>query len=197
MTFFLNSIMMGIILACSADKETDSGVEQETDSGVVESFTPTEGSWSYDGSEYTNDNCNLVSNPLYNPTILDALVFQLSNTSETEVTFTSEAGASFACTRDDKTAVCVNSLETDVETYNDADGNPVVDEDGNPVDPDAVATLTLEADVLFTDSVSATYTAKIDGTCVGADCEAVLNSLGISDNPCSSDLSGSILYQEN
>lgn len=186
---FLISIIASGFFACNAEKETDSG--------VADAFTPTEGSWSYDGSEYSNDGCNLVSNPLYNPTILDALVFQLSNTSETVLTFTSEAGASFDCTREGKNAVCVNSLETDVTTYNDADGNPVVDEEGNPVDPDAVATLSFEADVTFEDAVRATYTSTIDGTCEGADCEAVLNSLGISDNPCRSDLSGNVLYQEN
>ena len=134
---------------------------------------------------------------MYNPTILNALVFQLSNTAETLLTFTSEAGVTFDCIRDDMTAVCVNGIETDVTTYNDADGNPVVDEEGNPVDPDAVATLSFEANATFLDAVRATYTAKIDGTCAGSDCEPVLDSLGISDNPCISDLSGSILYQED
>lgn len=184
---FLISMIIGTFLACSEEKESDTG--------VVDSFAPTEGSWSYDGSEYSNDGCNLVGNPLYNPTVLDALVFQLTNSSDSVLTFTSEAGAGFDCTRDGTTAVCVNSLETDVTTYNDAEGNPVVDDDGNPVDPDAVATLSFEADVIFEDAVSATYSAKIDGTCDGADCEPVLESLGIMDNPCRSDLSGRVLYQ--
>ena len=82
-------------------------------------------------------------------------------------------------------------------TYNDENGEPVVDDEGNPVDPDAVASLDFQADVLFADSESATYTAKIEGKCEGADCEVVMSSLGISDNPCTSDLSGSILFQDN
>ena len=184
------SIIWGSFIACGED-------EKGTDSGVEETFTPTEGSWSYDGSEYSDDNCNLVNNPLYNPTILDALVFQLSNTSDTVLTFTSEAGTSFECTRDGTSAVCVNGIETDVTTYNDENGEPVVDDEGNPVDPDAVASLDFQADVLFADSESATYTAQIEGKCEGADCEVVMSSLGISDNPCTSNLSGSILLQDN
>ena len=190
MIHFFISIIVGSFIACGEE-------EKGTDSGVEETFTPTEGSWSYDGSEYSDDNCNLVSNPLYNPTLLDALVFQLSNTSDTVLTFTSEAGTSFDCTRDGMSAVCVNGIETDVTTYNDENGEPVVDDEGNPIDPDAVASLDFQADVLFTDSEGATYTAKIEGKCEGADCEVVMNSLGISDNPCTSDLSGSILFQDN
>ena len=174
--------VLAFLAACGGDKEE-------------ETFTPAEGNWSYDGSEYANDGCNLQSNPIYSTDVLDAIVFSLANTSETVMTLTSDAGANFECTRDGTSATCEDSIVTEVNTYNDSDGNQVVDENGDPVDPDAVATLAYVATITFTDAETASYTASLDGTCEGADCGVVLTSLGIEEAPCSSELSGDILYQ--
>ena len=187
MKFGLILPVLAAMVACSGDK--DSGTETE------EAFAPTEGAWSYGDSAYANDNCNFSDNPLYNTDILDALVFTLANESDEVMTLTSQAGTAFDCTRDEMNATCTNTNEMDISSYNDADGNPVVDAEGNEVDPDATATVTLTAAVVFSDSETASYTATIEATCAGTDCPVVLDSLGVTDNPCTSDLSGSIVHQ--
>ena len=133
--------------------------------------------------------------PLFSATAFDALVFTLTNTSETEITLESTTLDPIACPLNGIEMTCNNSLTVDMETYNDAEGNEVVDSQGNPVAPDAATTMEAVFSMAFTDADTTTYSATLTGTCAGADCGVVLEILGITDDPCSSELAGKIELQ--
>ena len=63
---------------------------------MEETFAPTDGSWSFGDTSYTNDQCNL-DNAATSPAVIDAIIFTLTNVSETEVTLESAAGTQWDC----------------------------------------------------------------------------------------------------
>ena len=183
--YFLSLIAFSI--GCSGDKTEETGEE---------AFAPAEGNWSFGSTAYGNDTCNMESNATTSPAIIDALVFTLTNNSAAEITLTNETGTNFLCSLSDMTLTCETITETDVTTYNDDQGSPVLDSDGSPIDPDANTIATLVAVATFTDAETATYSATMTGECSGDDCEVVLASLGITESPCESDYSGTFELQE-
>ncbi len=190
-------ILLSFSFGCSgADKDTGTADTGTADTGAAESFAPTEGSWSFGETEYTNDGCNLANNAATSPTVIDALVFTLASVSETEMTLTSAAGAEFNCTLEDMSLTCTSSSETEIETYNDLEGNVVTDDDGNPVDPDATRITDIQAVATFTDAETAVYAATVEADCSGADCDALATDWGISEIPCTSDYSGTFTLQD-
>ena len=178
--------LLALTIACNGDKETDS---------AESAFAPTEGSWSPDDSAYTDDGCNLTGNPVFSTAAVDAVVFSLSLTSATAGTVTVADMDPIDCTLDDMIMTCTTSLTNDVATYNDAEGNPVVDENGEEVDPDAVLTTGAVFTVTFTDSETGTYTSTVDVSCEGADCAGVQESNGVSAYPCSSTVAGDFVME--
>ena len=128
-------VLFTAAIGCGGEKDeesTDDTTSVTTD--TQEDFAPTEGSWSFDDSEYTNDDCTFSSNPAYTVDVLDALVYTLTNTSDTVVTMTNDVGT-LDCTRDGMELSCETQVqENELTTYNDADGNPVVDENGEEVE---------------------------------------------------------------
>ena len=173
--------LLALAIACNGEKETDS---------AESAFVPTEGAWSPDGSEYGDDGCNLAGNPVFSTAAVDAVVFTLALTSDTTGTVTLADGDPIDCTLADMTMTCTTTLTNDVASYNDADGNPVVDENGEEVDPDAILTTGAEFVVNFTDSETGTYTSTVNVSCEGADCSGVQTSNGVSEYPCSSTVTG-------
>ena len=176
--------LLSIMLGCNGDKETDSANTE-----TAPAFTPTEGNWSFDNSAYSNDICNLGNIPLYSASSVDALIYSLTNASDTTMTLVSQAGVSIDCTRDGMQATCENITEMENPTYTDGDGNEVES-------TDTVVTLAAMFYSTFTDSESATYTAELDGSCVGEECDLVLESIGVGANPCTSELSGRFELQD-
>ena len=177
-----------LLLGCNAEKETDSAITEEP-------FAPTEGTWKFEGLSYGEDGCNFASNPLFSVETLEARDYTLTNVSETEVRFVDDNEYTFECTRAGQQVTCPNTLVIDITTYNDADGNAVVDEQGNPVDPDATNTINTEFVSTYSTSAVGTLSASLTGSCEGADCEVVYQSFGVTDNPCYSSLSGQTLLQ--
>ena len=173
--------LMALAIGCSSDKDADS---------AESAFLPTEGNWSPNDSAYREDGCNLASNPVFNVAAVDAIVYTLALTSDTTGTITIADGDPIDCTLSDMTMTCATQLVNDVSTYNDADGNPVVDDNDEPVDPDATITSDAVITVSFTDSENGTYIAAVTGLCEGADCDPVQESLGANANPCESEISG-------
>ena len=94
-----------------------------------------------------------------------------------------------------QTLECSTTMTNDVDTYNDSDGNPVVDENGETVDPDATITSEGVIAVTFSDAETGTYVATVTGTCEGADCDPVQESLGANGNPCTSEISGDFVME--
>jgi len=184
-------IAFSLFVGCNGS-EKDTGTE---DTGTAEAFAPTAGSWSFGDTEYATDECNLENNAASSPTVIDALIFTLANVSETELTLTNPAGLEYTCSLDGMTMTCDTSSETEIETYNDLDGNVVIDTDGNPVDPDATRTISIQAVGTFTDSDTATYAATVTGDCAGADCDELATDWGISEMPCTSTYSGTFTLQ--
>ena len=86
-------------------------------------------------------------------------------------------------------ATCETSLDMGNLTYTDSEGNEIEA-------TDAQATLNTVFNSTFTDSDSATYTAILEGTCTGAECDTVMENLGIVGNPCTSNLSGKFELQD-
>ena len=178
--------LVALAVACNSDKETDS---------AESAFAPTEGSWSPDDSAYGDDGCNLASNPVFSIAAVDAIVYTLTLTSETTGTLAIAGADPFDCTLADMTMTCSTTLTNDVTTYNDADGNPVVDENGEEVDPDATLNSEGVITVTFTDGENGTYVATVTGLCEGADCDAVQQSMGADANPCVSEVSGDFVME--
>ena len=174
-----------LLLGCTGEKET----------GMEEAFAPTAGNWSFGETAYSSDACNMENNATTSPAVIDALVFSLTNVSETEVTVENNTGLSLNCTLAEMVLTCTNSSENELESYTDLDGNVVTDTDGNPIDPDATNKLDLESVATFTDANTATYTATLTGECTGTDCDTILQGLGIADNPCTSTYGGTFTLQ--
>ena len=168
----------------------------DKDTAMEETFAPTDGSWSFGDTSYTNDQCNLENNAATSPAVIDAIIFTLTNVSETEVTLESAAGTQWDCTLDGMTVTCNDYSEAEVEQYNDLDGNLVVDENGDPVDPDAARIIDLTAVATFTDANTATYSATLFADCSGADCDAIASDWNIAEIPCTSEYSGTFTLQD-
>ena len=180
-------IFLSLFVGCGgADKDT----------GTEEAFSPTAGNWSFGDTEYSTDECNLANNAATSPAIIDALIFTLTNVSETELTLTNASGIEYTCTLDGMTMTCETSSEAEIETYNDLEGNVVTDEDGNPVDPDATRVISLQAIGTFTDANTSTYTTTVTGDCTGEDCALLASDWGITEMPCTSTYSGTFTLQD-
>ena len=176
-------LILPLLFGCTGD-------DKET--GMEEAFAPTEGSWSFSDAEYPSDECNMNGNVATSPDIVNALVFTLENTSGSEYTLSNAAGLSFDCTLTDMAFNCSGGSENELESYSDADGNEVVDEDGNPIDPEATTSINFSVVVTFSDADTASMVADYTGSCDGADCETVLSGLGITANPCASQLTANL-----
>jgi len=180
-------ILLPMLFSCTSEnKET----------GMEETFAPTAGSWSFGDTSYSTDSCNLANNAATSPAIIDALIFTLTNVSETAVTLENATGTQWDCTLDGMALTCNDLSEAEIEQYNDLDGNLVTDEDGNTVNPDATRTIDFTSVATFTDENTATYSATIVANCTGTDCNVIADDWGISELPCTSEYGGTFTFQD-
>gem|GEM_PF-5563418 len=182
---FLTPLLTMLVLGCS-DKTSDS---------AEDTLTPTEGEWRFSELAYTDDACNLADTAFYSTASFESNVYTLTNLSDTEVSYVDNYDIVFDCTRNGSVITCPNSFTGAVESYNDQDGNVVVDDNGNPVVPDATNTIETLFISTLTSADAGTLSATITTTCEGEDCALVWESAGVMDNPCSSSLSGNTSLQ--
>ena len=160
-----------------------------------DALTPTEGEWRFSELAYTDDACNLADTTFYSTASFESNIYTLTNVSDTEVSYVDNYDIAFDCTRDGSVIACPNSFTGPVESYNDQDGNVVVDDNGNPVVPDATNTIETLFITTLTSADAGTLSATITTTCEGEDCALVWESAGVIDNPCTSNLSGNTSLQ--
>ena len=84
----------------------------DKDTAMEETFALTDGSWLFGDTSYTNDQCNPENNAATSPAVIDAIIFTLTNVSETEVTLESAAGTQWDCTLDGMTVTCNDYSES-------------------------------------------------------------------------------------
>jgi|GEM_PF-4923254 len=153
-----------------------------TSSDVV----PTEGEWKYSGLEYTVDSCGSADAPATAITTLETLNISLVLTDD-GFTLATPDGDPVELTLDGDEFVGETSLSWTVSGWQDADGNDV----------EAEIVLTLGGDVTgsFVDENNATFEANFQGTCEGDACADYLTAAGITEDPCTSILSGDMTAQ--
>ena len=177
-----------VLFGCSSEKQVDS----TTDTAVepAEIISPTLGDWKFSALEFSEDACNFDLSELYSTTAFEANVYTLTEVTDTQVQYVDLYNITFACDRDGNVITCPSTFTFALETYNDEEGNLVVDEDGNAIPPDATNTITTEFVTTFTAAESGTLRATMTASCEGEDCEGIYADAGVTDNPCSSSLSG-------
>ena len=176
------------LLACSAEKETDTASDTEVD--TEHAITPTLGDWKFSELEYTDDGCNFDQTEIYSIAAFETNVYTLTEVSDTQAYYVDSNGLDFNCVRDGSVITCPGTFSYAIETYNDENGNPVVDEEGNPVAPDATNTITTEFVTTMSSAELGTLNASLSASCEGEDCQSVYENAGVAENPCYSTLSG-------
>ena len=182
---FLFSLFSTLVLSCS-DKTSES---------TEDALTPTEGEWRFAELAYTDDACNLADTAIYSTASFESNVYTLTNVSDTEVMYVDNYDIVFDCTRDGTVITCPNAFTGAVESYNDQDGNVVLDDNGNPVVPDATNTFETLFITTLSSADAGTLSATITTTCEGEDCALVWESTGVMADPCTSKLSGNSSLQ--
>ena len=185
-----------ILLACSSEKESDTashtGSDTATESEVI---VPKLGNWKFTELEYTQDACQFNSTDIYSVVAFETNVYTLTEVTDTQLYYVDLYDNNFSCDRDGNVITCPSTFTYAVETYNDEDGNPVVDDDGNPVAPDATNTISTEFVTTLTSEESGTLRASLTASCEGEDCQNIYADAGVLDNPCFSTLSGNTSLQ--
>jgi len=167
-TFFWMT-MTCIAAACGGDKGDDSGAADAA-------MSPTEGEWTWDDVQYTQDDCGMSAT--FTPELLDGVVwdlvtttggFQVTTPAWDDVVDCVLSGSAFTCT--------TAGITTDEDAWPEGSGRTG--------DPDATTTVTATFVGSFSDSESSTGTAEFTGTCEGSDCEDYGDAIGAI-NPCTS-----------
>ena len=183
-----------LLIACSGGKPADTGSDTAADNN--EDITPALGDWVFTDLAYTVDGCNFNQTDIYSTTAFESNVYTLNSITDTEAQYVDSFGTTFDCSREEAVITCPSTLTFAFETYNDDDGNPVVDADGNPVAPDATNTVTTEFVTTSTSASTATLSATLTASCAGEDCQSIYEDAGVTDNPCGSTLTGNSVLQE-
>lgn len=185
------------LLSCSPDKELDTASHTGSDTATEaeESIIPTLGDWKFSELEYAQDACNFNLTEAYSIAAFESNVYTLAEVSDTQVQFIDLYDVAFNCGRDGNTITCPSTFTVAPETYNDEEGNPVVDEDGNLVAPDATSTIDTDFVMTFSSAELGSLSATLTASCEGEDCQRIYADAGVSDNPCSSSLSGKTSLQ--
>ena len=181
-------IISTMLLGCS-EKQTDTAAE---DVGTIE---PTLGDWKFSALAYSQDACFFDLSELYSVAAFESNVYTLTEVSETQAKYVDLYGITFDCAREGNVVTCPSTFTFAFETYNDENGDPVVDEEGNPVAPDATNTITTEFVTTFSAPDQGTLSATLTASCEGQDCEGIYSQAGVTENPCTSLLSGSTSLQ--
>ena len=179
MRWYCSLIVVSCAVACGGDKETDSGAE-------AANLQPTEGEWTWDDVQYTQDECGMSST--FSPEVLDAVPwtlvitdqgFQVTTATYPDVVDCVLSGIAFTCT--------TAGITTEPDSWPEGSGQTG--------DPDVTTTLTASFVGTLTDSGSSNGTAEFVGTCDGPDCEAYGTAIGAI-NPCTSIVVGGFNLSE-
>lgn len=186
-----------VLLACTPDKGLDTASNNDSDTATetAESIVPTLGDWKFSELEYSQDACNFNLSELYSVAAFESNVYTLTEVTDTQVQYVDLFDITFDCDRDGSVITCPSTFTFAFETYNDEEGNPVVDEDGNLVAPDATNTINTEFVTTFSSAELGSLSATLTASCEGEDCQKIYADAGVSDNPCSSSLSGKTSLQ--
>lgn len=170
-TFLISAL--SLLTACGDDKS-------DTGDTATDAFSPTAGQWSWDGTEYTTDECNMadsfpaetVDATLWDLVLTDA-GFQLDNEIWT--------GDPIECVVTGMDFSCDVTTVTAAESWSEDSENEGV--------PDATYTTIATISGSFTDADNGTVGMSGDLTCEGADCDAHGADNGTV-APCSTVLGG-------
>ncbi len=185
-----------IFLACSPDKQVDTASDTGVDDGdTSQDIVPTLGDWKFSELVYSQDACLFNLSELYSVAAFESNVYTLTEVTDTQAQYVDLFDITFSCDRDGNVITCPSTFTFAFDTYNDEDGNLVVDEDGNPVAPDATNTINTEFVTTFSSSELGSLSATLTASCEGEDCQSIYAEAGVSDNPCSSSLSGKTSLQ--
>ena len=176
------------LLACSAEKETDTS--SDATPHTEDAIDPILGDWKFSELVYTEDGCNFDQTEVYSIAAFEANVYTLTEVSDTQAHYVDINGIEFNCVRDGLAITCPSTFSFATESYNDENGDLVVDDQGNPVAPDASNTITTEFITTMSSAELGTVNASLSISCEGEDCQSVFADAGIAENPCSSTLSG-------
>ena len=177
-----------VLFGCSSEKQMDSAADTAVDPEEI--ISPTLGDWKFSALEFSEDACNFDLSELYSTTAFEANVYTLTEVTDTQVQYVDLYNINFACDRDGNVITCPSTFTFAFETYTDEEGSLVVDEDGNPIPPEATNTINTEFVTTLTSAESGTLRATMNASCEGQDCEGIYAAAGVTDNPCSSSLSG-------
>ena len=154
--------------------------------GCASTIVPAEGEWAYEGLEYTADTCGAADLATTSVATLEALVLTMTLTDDGfEVSL--PGGDPVAMVQDGDDFSGTTGLTWDVTTWQD--------EDGNDVEAELVLNMDAVLSGTFSDENTASFTAELEGTCEGDECEAYMSATGVGDNPCSATLVGDLVAQ--
>lgn len=182
----INFTFLLLLVACSSDKQLDTASEVATQ----EPIEPTIGDWKFSDLEYTQDDCNFNMSELYSVSSFESNVYTLTEVSATQAQYVDQFGTTFDCDRYGNVVSCPSMFTFALETYNDENGEPVVDEEGNPVAPDATNTVNTEFVTTFSSAELGALNATLTASCDGEDCARIYADAGVTENPCTSFMTG-------
>ena len=149
-------------------------------------IVPTEGDWSYQALEYTEDTCGAAGLTATSIATLEALVISLNLTDE-GFELVLPGFDPVAVTQEGNDFSGVTSLDWEVSSWEDAEGNTV--------DSTLAMSMEMTLDGTLSDENTGTFEAVLDGSCSGDDCEAYMAVNGVQENPCTATLVGEFVAQ--
>jgi hypothetical protein len=170
--------------AAETDTEIDTGTG--TDTGpTTTTFSPTEGTWLAKDFVIDSDDCALGF--LYGLTA-DSRIWWELDSGDDGWSITAGNGLVASCTQSSNDVEC---LATSVFDYTEGGFVGAI-----PIPPtDAVVTLIAANAGTLTSDITSTVATTYSGDCLGADCETLLGSIGVT-SPCTTEVSSFDFSQE-
>ena len=157
------------------------GTTENTDTNVPD-FQPLSGLWGYDNLSYDDDECNFE--PSFPVATLEAIQLTMAITDQ---------GYSMASALTDDPVECVmTGMDYICEISSTTEQTEWPEGSSNTGDPDATTTAAMTASGTFSDAETASFTAVVDVSCEGADCDAYAADQGAI-SPCSSGMSADLV----
>ena len=149
-------------------------------------IVPTEGDWSYQALEYTEDTCGAAGLTATSIAALEAVVISVTLTDE-GFEAVLPGFDPVAMTQDGDDFSGVTSLDWEVTSWEDAEGNTV--------ESSLALSMAMTMNGTFLDESTSTFEAVLDGNCSGEDCESYMEVTGVQENPCTAILVGDFVTQ--
>ena len=149
-------------------------------------IVPTEGDWSYQALEYTEDTCGAAGLTATSIAALEAVVISVTLTDE-GFEAVLPGFDPVAMTQDGDDFSGVTSLDWEVTSWEDAEGNTV--------ESTLAFSMAMTMNGTFMDESTSTFEAVLDGSCSGDDCESYMAVNGVQENPCTATLVGDFVTQ--